>query len=244
MLIDTTPISSAGGGPARPVSPGAQPSFDPTLAHRARARKVLAAKRQHERYRDNPWLFLTEAVITIDPHDKKTPLKPFPDLAYLKRFTEIWLANRRVLVPKSRRMIISWTCIALHVWLMLFFEHEYIFFAARKEGRNESQGSLELVKRAKMILENFKNFTPPPTTSNIGSIFCPKTGSHIEAVPEGGNQFRQLTATAIFADEMAFWEDARKTYTSAIPTIEANGRFTGVSTANPSFFCDLVHDRV
>lgn len=141
-------------------------------------------------------------------------------------------------------MIISWTCIALYVWLMLFYDHEYIFFAARKEGRNENSGSLELVKRAKHIINNLKGFKPPFVRQNIGSLFCEKTKSSIEAVPEGSNQFRQLTATAIFADEFAFWEDARATYTAAIPTIEANGRFTGVSTAYPGFFEHLVFDRV
>jgi hypothetical protein len=197
-----------------------------------------------ERYRSHPWPFLTECVKTIDPHDRTQQIKPFPQEPYLERFVSVWMAERRLLVPKSRRMIISWTCISLFVWLMLFFEHEYIFFAARKEGRNESQGSLELVKRAKHILDHLENFSPPYIRQNIGSLYCEKTKSQIEAVPEGSNQFRQLTATALFFDEFAFWENPRSTYTGAIPTIEANGRVTIVSTAYPSFFEHLVFDRV
>lgn len=128
--------------------------------------------------------------------------------------------------------------------MMLFKKHEYIFFAARKEGRNESQGSLELVKRAKHIIDHLKGFQVPFVKQNVGSLYCEKTGSQIEAVPEGSNQFRQLTATALFFDEFAFWENPRATYTGAIPTIEANGRVTIVSTAYPSFFENLVFDRV
>jgi hypothetical protein len=63
-------------------------------------------------------------------------------------------------------------------------------------------------------------------------------------VAQGEHQMRQLSATAIFADEFAFWEHARQTYTAARPTIEGTGRFTGVSSAHPGFFKDLVFDEV
>lgn len=127
---------------------------------------------------------------------------------------------------------------------MLFHDREYIYFAARKEGRNESEGSLELVKRAKFILNNQRDFVPPPTIQKRGRVVCERTHSEIIAVAQGRDQMRQLTATAIFADEFAFWEQARETYAAARPTIEGTGRFTGVSSANPGFFKDLVFDQV
>lgn len=182
--------------------------------------------------------------MTEDPHDKGRLVKPFPQLPYLEHLVDVWVKERHLLVPKSRRMLISWTFIALHVWLMLFHEREYIFFAARKEGRDESEGSLELVKRAKFIINNLRDFKPPPTDQRRGRIICTATHSEIVAVAQGAHQMRQLTATAIFADEFAFWEQARETYTAARPTIEGSGRFTGVSTAYPGFFKDLVFDQV
>lgn len=212
--------------------------------NRAEARRRAAYKRQLERYKAHPWPWLCEQVLTEDPHDKSGAIKPFPQLEYLERLVNLWLVERRLLVPKSRRMLVSWTFICLHVWLMLFYEHEYIYFAARKEGRNESEGSLELVARAKFVLNNQRSFVPPRTEQHRGRIVCPSTGSAIVAIGEGANQMRQLSATAIFADEFAFWEKARETYTSARPTIEASGRFTGVSTAYPSFFKELVFDQV
>jgi phage FluMu gp28-like protein len=71
-----------------------------------------------------------------------------------------------------------------------------------------------------------------------------ENGSEINAIGEGAHQFRQLVATAVFADEFAFWEKARETYSASRPTIEATGRFTGVSSAYPSFFKQLVFDEL
>lgn len=215
-----------------------------SIRSRAKAQQILTRRQQLARYKVHPWPFLCEQVLTEDPHDKAGLIKPYPQLDYLKDFVNDWLNERRILVPKSRRMLASWTCIALHVWLLLFHDREYIYFAARKEGRDESEGSLELVKRAKFIINNLRDFRPPPTDQKRGRIICLTTHSEIVAVAQGEHQMRQLSATAIFADEFAFWEHARATYTAARPTIEGTGRFTGVSSAHPGFFKDLVFDEV
>lgn len=215
-----------------------------TLRYRAKAKALLEKKKQTSRYKADPWAFLTEQVLTEDPHDNSGKIKPFPNLAYLERIVRIWLVERKLLIPKSRRMLVSWLFISLHVWLLLFHEHEHIYFAARKEGRDESQGSLELVKRAKFVVNNLRSYKVPGTEQKRGRIFCPATGSEIVAVAEGANQLRQLAATAIFADELAFWEKAQETYAAAMPTIEASGRFTGVSSAHPGFFQRLCYDEI
>lgn len=231
--------------PAIPPQP--TPLFDPAqaqLRYRAKARLLLLKKQQEEKYRLDPWPFLVEQVLTEDPHDPSGKIKPFPPEPYLKRIVEVWLQEKKLVLPKSRRMLISWLFICLHVWLLLFHKHEHIYFAARKEGRDESQGSLELVKRAKFVINNLRSFKPPITEQKRGRIYCPSTQSEIVAVAEGANQLRQLAATAIFADELAFWEKAQETYAAAMPTIEASGRFTGVSSAHPGFFERLCYDKL
>lgn len=229
------------------IPPSPVPLIDPAavdLRYRAKALLILKRRKEFAAYKVHPWPFLCEQVLTEDPHDNSGKIKPFPPLPYLERITNIWLVERKLLVPKSRRMLVSWLFISLHVWLMLFHEHEHIYFAARKEGRDESQGSLELVKRGKFIINNLRTFRPPATEQKRGRIYCPSTQSEIVAVAEGANQLRQLAATAIFADEFAFWEKARETYSAAMPTIEASGRFTGVSSANPGFFKALCYDEL
>ena len=203
------------------------------MKYRMKAKLLLLRQQQIARYKADPWPFLCEQVLTEDPHDPAGKIKPFPPEPYLKQLVKIWMKEKKLAVPKSRRMLVSWLFICLHVWLLLFGEHEHIYFAARKEGRDESQGSLELVKRAKFVINNLRSFKPPPTDQKRGRIYCPSTQSEIVAVAEGANQLRQLAATAIFADELAFWEKAQETYAAAMPTIEASGRFTGVSSAHP-----------
>lgn len=214
------------------------------LALRARARRRAEERRKTERFAAHPWPFLQECVNTEDPHDKARAVKPYPAyLPYLEDLVDEWYTHKLFLVPKSRRMHVSWTFICLHVWLFLFHPHEYIFFAARKLGKDESEGSLELVKRAKFVINNLRGFVPPATGQHRGRIICPSNSSQIVAVAQGSSQLRQVTATALFADEFAFWEWARETYTAAKPTIEQHGRFTGISSAYPGFFESLVYDK-
>ena len=85
--------------------------------------------------------------------------------------------------------------------------------------------------------------------SNLGKhIYCklefPDISSMIKGIPEGGDQIRMHTSSGIFSDEMGFQPEAEAAYTAAKPTIDGGGRFTGVSTAEPGFFADMVDDLV
>src|SRR6185436_11485163 len=216
--LKQSPQQNAAETAIQEISSDEKPDYE-RLRLRAKAKKLAEEKRQFERYKAHPWPFLTECAYTEDPHDKSCLIKKYPNEPPLERLVSTWFRERRLLVPKSRRMLVSWTFILLHVWLLLFHEREYIFFAARKEGKDESEGSLELVKRAKFVINHLKNFTPPATDQRRGRILCPFTHSEIVAVAQGQDQMRQVTATAIFADEFAFWEKARESYAAARPTI-------------------------
>jgi len=53
------------------------------------------------------------------------------------------------------------------------------------------------------------------------------------------------TASGIFADEMAFQEQAEDAFTAARPTFLGGGRFTGVSTPNfRNFWYRMVYDKM
>lgn len=213
-----------------------------TLAKaRAQAKLQQLQKDNDAKYAADPWKFLVEAVMTLD--QVKGEIRKYPPLPYLEKLTRVWEKERLLLVPKSRRMLISWTMVALHYWLARFRPGTTVAFVSRKEGRSESEGSAELVNRARFIHEHL-----PPDIEKIETEykFCrlsfPSIHSEILGIGQGPDQLRQLTLTAILADEMAFWEQARDAYIASRPTIEGGGRFTGVSSANPGFFEQLVND--
>ena len=223
------------------------------MALRARARLRAVQKSSSQRYRDAPYRFLVECCWTLDQASQQ--VRRFPDIHdnvcscdwhcknYVEHLVNRWLHEKRLLVPKSRRVLVSWTMVALHCWLARFFPGSTIAFVSRKQGLNDSEGAAELVRRVKFIEEHLPvELEPLPFQYNFARLKYPTIGSEIIGVAQGADQLRQYTLTAIFADEMAYWELAHDTYSASIPTLEGGGRFTGVSSANPGFFKQAVFD--
>lgn len=203
----------------------------------------VALLQRYAQIRQDPWVFLEKCVFTLDQADKACPIKSFPcHLDYLRVYTRCWQRYPKILVPKSRRMVMSWTNIALYTWDTLFHQGRFNAFVSKKE-----EDSAELVKRAEFIYDHIpQDVIPrdllPRKKSRYGVLEFPDINSKIEGFAQGADQLRQFTFSGIFADEMAFWENAQKMYSSAVPTLEGGGRFTGVSSPAPGFFKLLVFD--
>jgi len=194
---------------------------------------------------NDPWEFLRLCVITIDQVDKENPIKPFPaHLKYLKLYTRIWQRSPKLVVPKSRRMFMSWINIALHLWDTMFHEGRFNAIVSKKE-----DDANELIDRAHLIYQNIpENVIPrdvlPKAEKTFNKLQFPEIRSTLQGFPQGADQLRQFTFSSIFADEMAFWEHAQKMYSASYPTLEGGGRFTGVSSPAPGFFKRLVFDQL
>jgi len=233
------------------------PESDDTII-RAKARLRAHQKTSSARYQSDPYRFLTECVWTLD--QARQEVRRFPDLDdpapqcpcqpggcrnFLHHLVTRWLHEKRFAVPKSRRVLVSWTMVALHCWLARFFPGTSIAFVSRKQGLNDSEGAAELVRRVKFIEEHLPaDVEPIPFQYNFARLKYPTLGSEIIGVAQGADQLRQYGLTAIFADELAYWELAAETYSASIPTLEGGGRFTGVSSAHPGFFHQLVFDNL
>jgi hypothetical protein len=72
----------------------------------------------------------------------------------------------------------------------------------------------------------------------------PGLNSYIWGVPQGADQLRQFTASALFFDEFAFWEKARETYMASKPTIDGGGRVSLVSSPMDGFFKEVCFDLI
>lgn len=200
-----------------------------------------AALRQLHLVRSDPWEFL-KIVNTLDPADKKNPIKSFPvHLEYLKYYVRLWQVEPMIVVPKSRRMKMSWVNICLYAWDTVFHVGRHNAFVSKKEDDSD-----DLVEKAKFVIENlsFPKELVPKFEKTFNSLVFPEINSKIEGYPSGAEQLRQYTFSGIFADELAFWTDAEKMYSAAVPTLEGGGRFTGVSSPAPGFFKRLVFDEL
>lgn len=190
--------------------------------------------------RRDPWEFL-KVVRTLDPIDKTNPIKLFPvHLDYIKLYVRLWQAEPMILVPKSRRMKMSWTNIALYTWDTLWHKGRHNAFVSKKE-----DDSHDIVTKAKFICDNldFPKELVPKTELTFNHLqVLDGMNSKIEGFPSGAEQLRQYTFSGIMADELAFWSDAAKMYSASVPTLEGGGRFTGISSPAPGFFKHLVFD--
>ena len=233
-------------------------------ATRLRAKAVLKRRTQanEERYRAHPWPFLCEAVWTLDQRGGagggvrqfpgKAIVDPRRDCAcapggcdnYLHHIVNEWLTYDRLLIPKSRRLIITWTFCALYYWRARYRPASMLALASRKLGQTEDEGSAELVKRIKFIHTHLPmDVTLRPFHYGFARFAFKDNDATIVGVAQGADQARQYTFSDYFADEFAFWERASETYAALIPTLEGGGRFVGVSSASPGFMEQLVYDR-
>ncbi len=82
----------------------------------------------------------------------------------------------------------------------------------------------------------------------IKAVFCeiyfPRSRSRIRGIPAGAQHYRQYTLTGVMADEMAYTEEMDEVMGAARPALGKQGRFTGISSAQPSYFKQLVYDEV
>jgi hypothetical protein len=273
----------------------------------------LQREKRRRAYADDPWLWIREAVWTIDEVDKVQPIKRFPvavcagcpryvgggevryegpntfaggqcrecdgplqELSYLRLITRVWQAAGHggrvpapcaadlpavgfddvpaiLAVPKPRRMRLSWLMASLHTHLVLFTPHAVAFLVSSKEGK-----SSELLDRAEGILTRMTPdaMTPCTKVKEFSAVegWVPEfkrrdapapelefpNGSHLFGVPEGADQLRQFTATAVLADEIGTWKWPRESYTAFKPCIEGGGQITLISSAFPGFWGSLV----
>lgn len=196
------------------------------------------------RYKEDRWAFLTECCFTRDEVDAENPIKLMPKHEYLRLYVKVWERERLLAVPKSRRMTMSWTNIALNLHDAIFHKVRNIAFVSKKE-----DDAAELVGRAEFIYDHIpadkfpKALLPKKETRAKPPVLSfPELSSKIQGYPMGADQLRQFTFSSIFGDECAFWEEAQKFYSASYPTIEGGGRMSLVSSRSPGFFQRLCYD--
>jgi hypothetical protein len=188
----------------------------------------------------DPWTFISEFVYTLDEHEKSgDPIKKFPSHRYLRLLVRIFQRNDRVLVPKSRQLMISWVCCAYLLWLALF--HKGKLIAIQKVTAEDANDMLD---RVKFIYNHLPSEMKQPDANSIfGKLEFPSINSKIISVKQGKDQLSGKTCSAIFSDEMSKQVEADEAYFASKPTIDGGGIYIGVGTPNgEDFFYYLVHD--
>lgn len=202
-----------------------------------------------KRYRSHPWAMIEEGLIwTLDSaklSDPKGVIKKFPPEPWLREITDIWMGCTMFACPKSRRMMMSWLAIWWHLWLTMFFPGAHVY----AQSINEDKADEEIIQRAGFIYNNIPaSAFPKPRLKNDRVQWClisfPKLYSFMRGIPQGSNQLRGPTASAVLMDEAAFWEKGRESFGATKPCTEGGGRVTLISSAQLGWYKDVCFDTI
>jgi hypothetical protein len=207
-------------------------------------------------YRTEPvtWLLgdkscnVPQQVFTQDEHDPTIAAKPFPDKEYIRWMVKGWLKERRVLLEKSRQMMVSWTYCALYLHDTQFGINRLNFIQSKKEEDSDA-----LLQRCYFIYQHQESWLRelfPAKYSYCHLDFYRSDDrerkiplNRLWAIPQGGDVLRQHTASGLFIDEAAFQPDLESSIRAAQPMLAGGGRIHVVSSAQPSYFQELVEGR-
>lgn len=195
-------------------------------------------------------LFWLQFVRTRDEADPDHTVKPFPvELEYIRVLWSVLVDRQRIVVAKSRQMLISWLLCAFCDWRARFIPNQYIIWQSQKEEDANMMVSLAggdkdtgYLGRMQFIERNLPSWLKQRVRTSEGTLVFPN-GSRIEALPGGAHQVRGKVPSVIIEDEMAFQEEARGVYTAVAPLIQKATKFIAVSTPNGmvNCFAELYH---
>lgn len=192
-----------------------------------------------DEWNKHPFSFIRDACLTVDEADEGK-VKAFPDKAYIKRITDLAETEPILCVPKSRRMMMTWTCLAICLWEGMFKQNQMIFIQSKKF---DDSAYLMGEQRLMFMYNNlphdrheFPKLVKKISSDKGYSLLRFSNGTTYMAVAEGADQLRQYTASRVYCTEMAFWDNAELTWMALRPVIQGGGRIMIDSSANPGFF--------
>lgn len=174
-----------------------------------------------ELYKKDPWAWFMNEVNTRD--EATQLMRPWPDKEYLRELIHIILSEQLVAIPKSRRMMVSWTFAALAVYEARYFPHHAIFI----QSETEDKAAFITDKRCSFIEDNLnepllrKSYKPIRTTKGaIGRITYDQTDSYIWAIPQGSSVIRTYTFSRLYMDESDFQAEGHDALSAALSIAE------------------------
>ena len=220
-----------------------------SLRRRAQAAKILREIKADERCGADPLYWLQNHTKTRDDHwrDKGTePFARFPEKPYFQFIFDCLRREKRILIPKSRQMMLSWIVVGYLVWTCQWYGPAHCIIQAQREDKaHDLVGGVDVPGYARTLYEQQDPFlkTLHPSSrapeSMAGLSFTWKNGSKIQGLPAGAEQIRQYHPTIVFFDEAAFLENWQGSYEAADPV---TSQIISVSSAAPSAFGDLVQE--
>lgn len=195
------------------------------LISQVRAAEELERRKIIKRCEADPWHWLTLHTETFDTHAESKEVevyKPFPQKSYLKTILEIFndRKEKRIFVPKSREMMLSWLACGFITWSCQFKPHTQWVIQSKDEG---TAGKLLkyckclYVRQPQWMKERYplhggKFDTDGGRQSLLLQLW--QSESSIEGIPSGADKARQMHPSGFFFDEAAYIGEFEAAYAS------------------------------
>jgi hypothetical protein len=183
------------------------------------------------------WYWVTRWFYTKD-ENYYISKRLFPSYPHLKRLSDLLKTQRILLIPKSRRMQMTWFSIAYGVWLAQFHEDKLVMIQSLKAEKAEV-----LIEKAEFSIKLEPDFLFPsgrPRLMKASIVFT--NGSKIWGIPQGDTQLAGETVSLWISDEAALHNLLENALIGSLPTLMGGGRALILSSIRPSYFADLVDD--
>jgi hypothetical protein len=183
---------------------------------------------------------------TRDEHDATNPLKPLPDLPYLKWLLNTWHTGPKLqYVAKSRQLMVSWLLCAYALWTIQFRPYALVLLQSKKEEdtapfiyeKSPEQARISLMvkhlpewlKVCKSPTGGYVPFGPEQTMFSYCNVILPN-GSSVEGIPQGAAQVEGKVPTLFLGDECSLQSEWRTAIAAAKPAIAGDARAICVGT--------------
>jgi hypothetical protein len=193
-------------------------------------------------------LFWLRFVKTRDEAASEETIKSFPaHLDYVQELWNIYIAERRIVIAKSRQMMVSWITCAFCCWWARFKPHQAIYWQTKAwpdAVKMVCMPSGGFSGRCQFIEDHVPEWMKLSYKPSEGRIQYPN-GSVIQALSGGADQVRSATGSIFVEDEFAHQEDQDGVYTAVAPLIQkgAKGIFISSPNGSSNMFATIFHGR-
>lgn len=185
--------------------------------------------------------FLKNYVITRNTQERKG-LQPFPDWPYLMSTAHDFEIYHRILIHKTRQLLLSWLIAARLIHKCQWNTGEELICVSRG-----GMYSREIGLRSEVIYNNLPDWMRQPIKTNrqFGEYMFPMTESKYMCLAADEDVGRSFSPSGIYFDEVAFFPHGSKVMAALSPLLEEEVDFVAISTGNgeDAIFYPMWHDK-
>ncbi len=183
-----------------------------------------------------PLLWLTKHTKTQNPNHEKQGLPylaGFPVKSYFVPLFDAFLREEKLLVPKTRTMLTSWSAVGYATYRAQWHNWDCIIQSCSQDK------VLEITDYAAQLWSNQHHWlrarhplmSKVPLTSELQFV----AGGRVKAIPGGADKIRTFHPTLVIFDEFSYMEDAQQCWDAASPACQ---QMIGIGTARAGWMAD------